>query len=315
MKIKNIIQHIIVLLTGVTFLMSCGEAEEQLFDDKDAFFAFEGVSTSIEENDSKALEIPVYISKSVPVGSVSFEIDTEGIDDKAVEGVDFTIEPSGYSLDFGGDFVRNIKIKTIDNDLEDGVKQFRIKLVQAGSTEKVGMANNDGVSFLVTINDDEHPFAHMFGNYDAYETTIEKDSPNEYMYEVKVSGHRDPDKLVFSGIWGVYQDITVQLDPESNLIWIMEDQEFTDIYFNNDILVGYADLVIKGWHWGEKIVDGEVVEVVIREPKAVGTYDEDTGFIEFSGGYVLNFSKVSNPNLIGKSFNYMIQDYFSLTKQ
>lgn len=303
MKIKNIIQHIIVLLTGVTFLMSCGEAEEQLFDDKDAFFAFEGVSTSIEENDSKALEIPVYISKSMPVGSVSFEIDTEGIDDKAVEGVDFTIEPSGYSLDFGGDFVRNIKIKTIDNDLEDGVKQFRIKLVQAGSTEKVGMANNDGVSFLVTINDDEHPFAHMFGYYDAYETTIE---PNTYTYEVKVSGHSDPDKLVINGIWGIYEDITVQLDPESDLIWIMEDQVFTNVDFNG-VGLGYVDLLIKGWHWQ----DGSV----IREPKVVGTYDEDTGFIEFPSGYILNFSTVNDPDLIGRSYQYMIQDYFSLTKQ
>lgn len=301
MKTKYRVPKLLLFLLGILILASCGENEKELFDDKDAFFSFDIDNVKVMENNTNTLEIPVYIAHSRPVGTLKYVIDTEGIERPAVEGVDFNIISDKNTVNFNGDNFESISIEIIDNDLTDRTKQFKLVLVNEGSSFQVGMAGNVGVSCLITIGDNEHYFSSLLGTYSVYETTIE---PAEYRYNVTVSGHDDPYKLIVTGLWGVQQDLVMQLDPDSDELYILPDQQFYNIA---DFGFGVVDLLVRAWHYNDQ-------NELVRTPTVYGTYDKENGIIELPDGYIVDFSRADDPNIIGKSIEGMKQDYCIMTK-
>ena len=165
MKINKFIYTAVI---GVLFA-SCQSVETPMFSDKDAFVAFEGKTTTIEENANKEIQIPVSLmaSKSMDV-TVVFEIDTMAYAGKnaAVEGVNYRLKNTTDTLTFTstGEMVQYITIEPIDNGDYAGDLCFDIKL-----TSPSGCNLGANYTIAVTIADDDHPLADagILGMYNA----------------------------------------------------------------------------------------------------------------------------------------------------
>lgn len=167
---KHTIKHIFIAILALLFV-ACGEEDKALFDDNDAYFAFEIESASISEDSDENLEISLYISKSKALGSVVLAADSEGFDNPAVEGVDFEIV-GGETVTFRGEYFQEVLIRVMDNDDTDGDKQFNLSMVSNDINAGMGMADGELSNVLITIIDDEHPLASVLGAY-----TLSYDSP------------------------------------------------------------------------------------------------------------------------------------------
>lgn len=165
MKINKFIYMAVI---GVLFA-SCQSVETPMFSDKDAFVAFEGKTTTIDENANKEIQIPVSLmaSKSMDV-TVVFEIDTMAYAGKnaAVEGVNYRLKNTTDTLTFTstGEMVQYITIEPIDNGDYAGDLCFDIKL-----TSPSGCNLGANYTIAVTIADDDHPLADagILGMYNA----------------------------------------------------------------------------------------------------------------------------------------------------
>ena len=165
MKINKFIYTAVI---GALFA-SCQSVETPMFSDKDAFVAFEGKTTTIEENANKEIQIPVSLmaSKSMDV-TVVFEIDTMAYAGKnaAVEGVNYRLKNTTDTLTFTstGEMVQYISIEPIDNGDYAGDLCFDIKL-----TSPSGCNLGANYTVAVTIADDDHPLADagILGMYNA----------------------------------------------------------------------------------------------------------------------------------------------------
>ena len=165
MKINKFIYTAVI---GALFA-SCQSVETPMFSDKDAFLAFEGKTTTIEENANKEIQIPVSLmaSKSMDV-TVVFEIDTMAYAGKnaAVEGVNYRLKNTTDTLTFTstGEMVQYISIEPIDNGDYAGDLCFDIKL-----TSPSGCNLGANYTVAVTIADDDHPLADagILGMYNA----------------------------------------------------------------------------------------------------------------------------------------------------
>ncbi|WP_430813523.1 Calx-beta domain-containing protein [Carboxylicivirga sp. RSCT41] len=298
--IMNTYIKIVAFIGLLIGLAACESNDVNLFNDKDAFFAFEEENLSISENTSEDLEISLYMSSSDPVGDLQVETDTEGITNPAIEGVDYILK-SGKTVTFNGECYENVVVELINNDVRDGKKQFYIVMKSASVPASLGMAEGKKSRILVNITDDEHPLAALFGELNVFERTIE---PKEFNYEVNISGHEDADKAVLTGLWDVPQPLILQFNYETNEVIILPNQVFTSV----DVGIP-LDFTIKGWNWAP---DGS--NRLQLHAEVIGTFDIEKGEIEFPNGYLLQCSGPEESQYIGGIWAWTVQDYCKMTK-
>ncbi len=314
---KQIAKIFTVMLIGTMLLISCDDAEKQMFNNNDAFFSFETGKSSILENDIRTLRIPVSLSKTTGVGEVTFDIETEEYDNPAVEGVDYIVKTTNRTISFEGDWIKNIEIKMIDNDHRDNDKKFKIVLKDNNIGASIGLANNTKTSHVVTISDNEHPLAALIGaNFESTEQSIMKDDNGDfiapYVLPVEIRGDtilgRD-NRLLIKGLLGLSQEVRVQLDMETGEV-IMEGEKYYNVidpYFGMPI-----ELTFFGWTWD---VDEEGNDVVKRYTQVLGTFDMDKQEIVFDTGYLTQITAPSDHPYVGKAYNTLVINYCRIAKK
>ncbi|TRX63323.1 hypothetical protein [Carboxylicivirga sp. M1479] len=295
-----------IIYSSIAFMLllmagACSEEESHLFDDKDTFFAFNIDKDKILESETEPLMVPVYVASSSPSGQVNFVVDIEGINNPAIEGVDFEIVNTTQSLNFTDELTEYISILPLDNDVMDGSKTFRLKLISEGASYNVGMTDGAGTVAEITIGDDEHPLIDFFGTFDLYETTIE---PLVYEYTVELSGHEDADKAVLTGLWADGQDLVLQFNYDEGTVKIMRDQQLFNVYIG----ASPYNLAVLGWEWADQSAG-----IVNLYPEVFGTFDLETGVIEFPNGYALQVTAPAES--AGALWAGGLQDYCKMTKQ
>ena len=189
MKISKFIYAAVV--GGV--LASCQSVDTPMFSDKDAFVAFDSKSTSIAENASREVKIPISLvaSKGLDV-SVGFETDTTAYAGKnaAKEGVNYRLKNTSNTLSFtdGGEMVAYLSIEPIDNGTYDGDVCFDIKL---SAPEGCNLGAN--YTTTVTISDDDHPLAAagILGTYNVVGQTPFSNVPGPFYWTCVVSKDND----------------------------------------------------------------------------------------------------------------------------
>ena len=147
-------------------LASCSKNEPSVFDDKDAFVAFDAVSVSYNEDYSKdgaTFKIPVTLASVAGLEeTVKFEIVTPE-QKAAVEGVNYELVTTTGVLSFNAENrTQYIEFKTIADGQYTGDLKFSVKL-QASETLAVGAESE----CVVTISDIDHPLTFMLGAYTA----------------------------------------------------------------------------------------------------------------------------------------------------
>ncbi|MCG8580441.1 MAG: hypothetical protein MI866_11015 [Bacteroidales bacterium] len=314
---KNIYKLLAVFVTGSILFSSCREVEKATFKDTDAYFAFETDKSSMIENDVSTLRIPVSLAKSSGVGEVTFDIVTEGFDNPAVEGEDFTVKTSNRTVAFEGDFVKSIEIKLIDNYVRDGDKKFKLILKDNNIGATIGMANKAKTEHEITISDNEHPLAALIGvDFQATEQSIAEDTDGNqiapYILPIEIRGDTVPgrdDRLLIKGLLGVNQEVRVELNMETGEV-IMEDQKFYDVidpYFGIPI-----ELTFYGWEW---FVTEDGKDGIKRYLQAIGTFDLDKQEIVFDSGYLTQITGPSTHPYVGKAYHILIVEHCRIGKK
>ena len=147
-------------------LASCDKNEPNVFDDKDAFVAFDAVSVTYAEDYSKdgaTFKIPVTLAS---VKGVEETVKCEVVTPEqkgAVAGVNFELVTTTGVLSFDAEKrTQYIEFKTMADGEYTGDLKFSVKLLPS-ETLPVGSESE----CTVTISDIDHPLTFMLGSYTA----------------------------------------------------------------------------------------------------------------------------------------------------
>ena len=185
------IKYLSFLLAGAVALASCDKNEPNVFDDKDAFVAFDAVSVTYAEDYSKdgaTFKIPVTLASVKGLEeTVKFEVVTPE-QKGAVAGVNFELLTTTGVLSFDAENrTQYIEFKTMTDGEYTGDLEFSVKLLPS-ETLPVGSESE----CTVTISDIDHPLTFMLGAYSAtgvhfvketslaWTMTIYKDSEDDH---------------------------------------------------------------------------------------------------------------------------------------
>ena len=150
-KLTYLILAVGLLLT----FAACDDNEPQSFRAADSNASFPTTTASVDENATEPLQIPLALAGVKGSGKVTVTLtaSSEGESSPAIEGTDFVIENKEIVFEDGCG-VQNVIVFT-------GKKTFKI-IISATSPKLLESEQN---SVLVTIVDDEHPWAAIIGTY------------------------------------------------------------------------------------------------------------------------------------------------------
>lgn len=160
------IKYLSFLLAGTVALASCDKNLPNVFNDKDAFVAFDQTSVSYQENysvDGATFKIPVTLASVKGIEeTVKFEIVTPE-EKGAVAGVNYELVTTTGVLSFTAENrTQYIEFKTIPDGAYMGDLKFIVRLLPS-ETLPVGSESE----CTVTIGDIDHPLTFMLGSYSA----------------------------------------------------------------------------------------------------------------------------------------------------
>ena len=147
-------------------LASCQNLnQDPVFDDGDAFVAFDIASKSISE-DGGRISIPVTLAS---VAGVNSTVSYEFVDGTAALGKNYKpVDESGILNFSSSNRTANIEVDILDNPgVFTGDINFTIKFKSTGSV-KAGAEN----ACVITITDNDHPLSAILGSYTAYPRVI-----------------------------------------------------------------------------------------------------------------------------------------------
>lgn len=160
------IKYLSFLLAGAVALASCDKNEPNVFDDKDAFVAFDAVSVTYAEDYSKdgaTFKIPVTLASVKGLEeTVKFEVVTPE-EKGAVADVNFKLLSTTGVLSFDAEHrTQYIEFETMTDGEYTGDLKFIVKLLP---TETLPVGSESECT--VTISDIDHPLTFMLGSYTA----------------------------------------------------------------------------------------------------------------------------------------------------
>lgn len=155
---KNIIKYAIALVAAGAVIASCDINKPDIFDDDNAFVAFDKGTMSITEAAGAKLSIPVTLASVAGIEeSVSFKV----VDGTAVAGTNFELLTVSGVLNFDAENrTQYIEFEILPDGDYTGDITFSVEFVNTGSVQ-AGAENK----CTVTIMDSDHPFSAVLGTY------------------------------------------------------------------------------------------------------------------------------------------------------
>lgn len=164
---KKILPFILTLTFGI-LMVSCNVNDNPVFDDSEAFVAFDSGTMSVKESVGE-ISIPVTLAS---VQGLAVTISYEAVESPdstvipassaAVAGKDFELLDAAGTLSFTSEArTQYVKIKIIEHKgTYTGDLKFQIRIKNSGSV-KVSREDN----IVVTITDNDHPLNAILGTY------------------------------------------------------------------------------------------------------------------------------------------------------
>ena len=155
---KNIIKYAIALVAAGAVMASCDINKPDIFDDDNAFVAFDKGTMSITEAAGAKLSIPVTLASVAGIEeSVSFKV----VDGTAVAGTNFELLTVSGVLNFDAENrTQYIEFEILPDGKFTGDITFSVEFTNTGSVQ-AGAENK----CTVTIMDSDHPFSAVLGTY------------------------------------------------------------------------------------------------------------------------------------------------------
>ena len=155
---KKFFKYLSALTLGAVLFTSCDMNKLPVFDDKDAYVAFNSGTASVAEN-AGSVNIPVTLAS---LKGLSATVSVEGVDGTAKNGVNYVVETSSLSFSATAP-TQYVTVKIIDNPGNfTGDIKFTLKFANTGDVN-AGAEN----SCVITINDLDHPLTSILGTYTA----------------------------------------------------------------------------------------------------------------------------------------------------
>lgn len=248
---KKILLHTSIIALAAMAVASCNINSYPVFDDNDAFAAFDELEVSVTEPEvgkTTTLKIPVTVASVAGVtAEVSFSVAPENDTTGATEDVDYRILNENNSLTFGADKrTDEIIVEILDNT--SGI-------VNTHQIEKTGEVQlNVTKSFIITLTGSQQV---EMGAENVFEVVI---TDRDDIRDIVAYGGLDTDKTELPKKYAV--------EPKDGIKWdisISKDANFTDrVLISNLCNFGPAGLSTKTAFYGEVIWDE-------KDPKATVT--------------------------------------------
>jgi len=194
---KNRFKFLYIL--AAIFLLAACTSEPILWDKSKAFVAFAADQVTIPEQGG-VVGVVVYVADTDGDAlTVSFEFDTTGIANPAVEGTDFTLVNDSKSLNYpNGWGYDTIWIQPIDNDLYQGTKAFVITLTSNSADLPFGALQSSAIS----VTDNEHPLSLVLGTFEELDYEYDDPSLIQGPYTVDISSVEEDETIAaISNFW------------------------------------------------------------------------------------------------------------------
>lgn len=207
-----------------------------MFDTSLAVVGFQSSEFLIPEADGGVITLYLGAASGTEPTEATLEISTEGHDNPAVEGDDYTIETKQVTLEVG---LTEVTITPVDNDIFTGDKTFTVTIVSNSKDYMQAVQS----SAVVTIKDDEHPLNQWIGTYDVAAASYGSPGAWDEAWVVTTSPVAgNPDQLQLLGVGGGDKPIIATFDLEEMSITIAPGQDAGNAY-------GYGATIV---YWGEK---------------------------------------------------------------
>ncbi len=245
---KKIFAYIGIAACAAAILSSCGKSNVPLvFDDSNAFVAFNSSSENIDEDSKDTLRIAVTLGS---VSGLNERISYTVKDSTAKEGVNFTLTDASKTLTFTNtDRVQYIEVVPKADGTYTGDLVFTITL-NASANVNLGAASE----CLVKINDIDHPLTIILGAYTLTATSYFNGPASGTMYILK--DDKDDHMIwmrgfFFSATGNTRTDFDVygNVDNDITKLVVPFGQTVTYKHSGQDVIVGGfdgEDLLISG---------------------------------------------------------------------
>ena len=212
------IKYLSFLLAGAVALASGDKNEPIVFDDKDAFVAFDVVSVTYAEDYSKdgaTFKIPVTLASVKGLEeTVKFEIVTPE-EKGAVEDVNYKLLTTSGVLSFNAENrTQYIEFVTMTDGEYTGDLKFTVKLLPS-ETLPVGSESE----CVVTISDIDHPLTFILGDFTASGTDY-WDGPASWTITIHKDAE-DDHKVWFDNLY----NNTGWIDPRTRFYGVVNDEK------------------------------------------------------------------------------------------
>ncbi len=163
---KKIFRYMASALSVAVALVACDKNDYPVFNDKDAFVAFDEVEVSVsekytEKNDEAVVKVPVTLASVAGLEeTLKFEI-VSPKEKAAKEGENYALVTTSGTLSFNAENrTQYIEFTTIYDGVYTGDLKFTI-VIYGNDNIAVGSENE----CTVTITDEDHPLGFMLGDY------------------------------------------------------------------------------------------------------------------------------------------------------
>lgn len=264
----------ISLVAVAALAASCDMNKEPVFNDADAFVAFDKAAFTCKESDG-SIQIPVTLAS---VAGISTTVSYAAVDGTAVAGTDFELAEGKGTLTFTADArTQYITVNIIEHPgVYTGDLKFSLEFKSTGDVNS-GFDNK----CTITILDNDHPLASILNTYKAtgksyfngeieWEMTLEKDAKDVAMVWFS--------QLV-GGVSGFYGIVTMT-DGQPTSIAIPMGQ----ISAVNTTSSGDGNIYLYGLSNDMNLNDEGNIIVTIKDNGATLEFDNDWGPCANAGG-------------------------------
>lgn len=271
---KRLILYISTFVAAGALMASCDVNKPDIFDDANAFVAFDKATITVDEDysaDGSVLKVPVTLASVAGIEeNVSFRV----VEGTAKAGVNYELLTTSGVLSFNAENrTQYIEFDILEDGKFTGDLKFTIEFVNTNSV-KQGAEN----TCVVTIGDIDHPLAAMLGTYE-FTGRIAGQSLEDFTettWEVTVSrDENDVNRVWLKGLHGPEDDFTPYLN-----FYATVDDGMTTItipYGQECDVVGQYNIALYGLSEGWTQTEDEIVTGSLATGALVGDIQKSEG--------------------------------------
>jgi hypothetical protein len=220
---KKILSKLFVVGIAILLVTSCDDNYPVVYDESNIIIGLNTTVLTISEDEEGEFEIYLGGASGIEATNVTLQVSVDGIDNPAVEGVDFTLSTKNINLQVG---TSTVTVIPINDEVFTGDRQFKISIAANSKNYPVAAEN----TILVTILEDDHPLSSWIGTYDVEALSTSAPGDFDETWTVTTVAGDVPMTLKATGIAFGNGSVVIKFNIDDNTVEIESGQNLGDIY-------------------------------------------------------------------------------------